>query len=680
MTSGLPTVNSTSSISPSATNVPSAVGHSVQQDQQQSDIFVAPFPRLGIRKKIASDIWSAALQEWCALTEYYVSRPETIPPVAIVQFLKSYVSLSRDEDETERSNYRSRQDRTAKDEPSNDPMERQLRRNVFILLSRFYHSQPASNLDMIWGFYRLYSRLNQSIMIEILRDYQIKVVPKLVALVLDRLNAGILSLEEIYALQVLFTDKGLARAWVTVKPWISELSEHLKSAARNDGVKNAATSDNVEQNPSSSELILRCAYLSLVSTANLIPETTVECLKYLLTNLPRPHQVTVGDLLPALVVSTNFIPKLRSTVASLESSGSVNQEDDNIRILNGILVSFDTIRLKIPREVVSEIERTFKRPNKQTKPAKGKQLSNNSIGSESIKNVRDIFPHLSADEVIRALKLNDNNPERAIIYLVDHDIVAPQEEPQETSEPSGPDISISVPVPDRFVDLTKELSKISIGKSSSVTADEMLTHVPREADKKKIIDSLRLMYDEDDDERDDTYDDVDASTLGLDSTLDEAASLVSQEDPNERILWHLYNTKKSAFTTNDRKSRQRVDLKSMTGWTDEQIEGWARMIDRDARLRRRLETTYEFKGNHPPAVPDIAAAESRNRGEDENEQERSSTTNFQHGGRHPPEGSSGRGRGNDGRGRGRGSKTSGRVNHGRKEGHARKMRRGMSDI
>ncbi|KAI0631281.1 hypothetical protein C8Q77DRAFT_1219404 [Trametes polyzona] len=125
-----------------------------------------------------------------------------------------------------------------------------------------------------------------------------------------------------------------------------------------------------------------------------------------------------------------------------------------------------------------------------------------------------------------------------------------------------------------------------------------------------------------------------------------------------------------------RRSKARADLKAQTGMTDEQIEGWKIMLERDPKKKERMLAKHEFSGNKPLAPPpDGGQAGSSSRGG-------ASGSQGQRG--------RGRGRGRGGRGRGGGGGGGGgessdrawkdknkasRANHNRKRGHDKKMAR-----
>ncbi|RXW22893.1 hypothetical protein EST38_g2941 [Candolleomyces aberdarensis] len=162
------------------------------------------------------------------------------------------------------------------------------------------------------------------------------------------------------------------------------------------------------------------------------------------------------------------------------------------------------------------------------------------------------------------------------------------------------------------------------------------------------------------------------------------------QDPNNMktivaILGQTYISDPSVFTRDaaTRRSKARADLKARTGWADEQIEGWAVMLERDPKKKDKLLQKHEFRGNRSasPAPQANIPGPSNHHGDG------------QRGGRGGGRGrggggGGGRGRGGGGRGgnqaggSGRGGdraykdrNKSSHANHDRKRGHDKKMAR-----
>lgn len=198
-------------------------------------------------------------------------------------------------------------------------------------------------------------------------------------------------------------------------------------------------------------------------------------------------------------------------------------------------------------------------------------------------------------------------------------------------------------------------------------------------------------FDADDDERDDTYDvedvggTIDAAIPGSDE-LD-----VELRDHKDEALFSAWKTAPDTFgrDATTRRSTTRTALRLNTGLTDEAIEGWAIMLNRDPRMLRRLEAKFSaFTGGQREL--DSTSWKMEDRSSDEGD---SSLVGGSSRGLGPGRG---RGRGPSGRGRGRGGNVLGpsddkatqiarqrkdankssRANHNRRDQRARKVARG----
>ncbi|OJT07568.1 CUE domain-containing protein 3 [Trametes pubescens] len=172
--------------------------------------------------------------------------------------------------------------------------------------------------------------------------------------------------------------------------------------------------------------------------------------------------------------------------------------------------------------------------------------------------------------------------------------------------------------------------------------------------------------------------DGDASDDEEEDDDDDAEDAVEAPRTPEAILELAYIRDAKLFDRDGqaRRSKARADLKAQTGMTDEQIEGWRIMLERDPKKKERVLAKHEFSGNKPLASPPDGGQSSANsRGGGQGQRGR------------------GRGRGRGGRGRGGGGGGGGkeggegadrawkdknkasRGNHNRKRGHDKKMAR-----
>ncbi|KAF2211952.1 hypothetical protein CERZMDRAFT_41937 [Cercospora zeae-maydis SCOH1-5] len=325
-----------------------------------------------------------------------------------------------------------------------------------------------------------------------------------------------------------------------------------------------------------------------------------------------------------------------------------------------------------------------------------------------VTQVQDLFPDLGSGFVMRLLDEYGDDVEQVTAHLLDESLpphlasldrseegavggksqqyAIDQLIPRSTPPPPEPDL------PDRrnaYDDdeldrLDFDTSRLHIGKrNKSLSAED-------QPNKAAILSALAA-FDSDDDERDDTYDVEDVGGT-VDTTAPDGepgiAAKVTHEE-NDLALFTAYKSSPEMFgrSFDVRRGQARSALKTETGMSDEQIEGWAVMLQRDPKRLKRLEAqTGTFTGRQTELA---STAYHGSAGNTETEDSDAAP-----GGRG---GLPGRGRGNrGGRGKGRGGSVAGpssdpstanaqrkkeankssRANHNRRDGRARKMARG----
>lgn len=128
----------------------------------------------------------------------------------------------------------------------------------------------------------------------------------------------------------------------------------------------------------------------------------------------------------------------------------------------------------------------------------------------------------------------------------------------------------------------------------------------------------------------------------------------------------LYLASPATFARDQRKTAQRAELKKETQLSDEQIEGWARMLERNPRKDKILAKAGEFRGNR--VVVDASDAD------DSQAEGRGASGSEGPPGRGRVRGAPGGGRGRGGPGRGGGPKGGrGHQSDARRRGNDRKM-------
>lgn len=240
-----------------------------------------------------------------------------------------------------------------------------------------------------------------------------------------------------------------------------------------------------------------------------------------------------------------------------------------------------------------------------------------------ITQTQDLFPDLGSAFIMKLLDHYGDDIEQTTAHLLDDSLPAhlkaldrseeikAQPDLQDTSEiatelsPRYPFVQPSrrnVYDGDDFDRLAISPSQIHQGtKNLNTTADTMLQDRSAAPNKAAILSALAA-FDSDDDERDDTYDVEDvggAIDQAIPSNEDEDADF---RDNDEQALFSAYRMSPELFgrDANTRRGKARANFKNETGMTDEAIEGWAVMIERDPRRLGRLEAKYStFTGVQP---------------------------------------------------------------------------------
>lgn len=215
------------------------------------------------------------------------------------------------------------------------------------------------------------------------------------------------------------------------------------------------------------------------------------------------------------------------------------------------------------------------------------------VKEEDISQLREIFPNLTAFQCSQLLKRYDGNVELAINALFENPSIAESistEEKEEELKKSRQNDQID-----------KDIDNI-VMKPVKKPSEKHTKHVPDELKNKTMSWALKLMYERDEDEPDDTYDDAEAIhtsdrlDVGDDDEDGEGAG-ISHMDQIQGYLWGLLKQDKTLFERSKRGTKVRQEMRKKTTWADEQIEGWARMLERSPQRARILEERFMFKGN-----------------------------------------------------------------------------------
>lgn len=156
------------------------------------------------------------------------------------------------------------------------------------------------------------------------------------------------------------------------------------------------------------------------------------------------------------------------------------------------------------------------------------------------------------------------------------------------------------------LDRVVEIQKIYRGKKGYASADAMLEDKLFVREHKQMI--MDSVFVNDEDEKDDTYEEAGSS----DGEVREECRM----NRVDGILYTTYIVSPEVFnrTMEARRSCGRKELQASTGLSDEQIECWKMMLDRNPRQAEKYEEMYGFSGNE--ALPSSKWSSDQNRGFD----------------------------------------------------------------
>ncbi|KAK0666637.1 hypothetical protein QBC41DRAFT_366769 [Cercophora samala] len=431
------------------------------------------------------------------------------------------------------------------------------------------------------------------------------------------------------------------------------------------------------------------------------------------------------------------------TAADTHKSGPLNVNDSLVAelvtstpLLQQLSRKLDPNTSSRTTSVISSLA-TFKKPTSSTLfPPKPKRLIKRKIDKgkslalpgddqdqdqeihihrlSSISQIQDLFPELGSGFISKLLDEYHDSTEQVIAHLLEGSLP-----PHLSSLDRSEDLSPVKPPPRRHSSLiprpTPPVSPIlppTIPPSSSsddddlalltgtlhlgkkpATADTLLRDTTTRPNKTAILSALAA-FDSDDDERDDTYDAADVGGT-VDNTTPGGDDEILPPDGAEALLFRTHQSNPALFSR-ERQSRQdaaRAKLRQETGMSDEQIEGWAVVLRRDANLQKRLQRRYgEWSGEQVELQRTGWVAGE----EDADGDDGPSRGGFRGGGRGRGGGGGGGNRGRGGRGGGgRGGAQQGesgpqddaarrrkeankgsRANHNRRDQRAKKMARG----
>lgn len=210
-----------------------------------------------------------------------------------------------------------------------------------------------------------------------------------------------------------------------------------------------------------------------------------------------------------------------------------------------------------------------------------------------IQNIESFFPQLSVAQIKTLLVDHNNDVEKIINYLLENsgEINSIKKfkdiKQRQNSRKSKASNIVNMKLNDKEV-------QVQFGKKEEATSFDSLDNDNQQTLKSKTLQTLALLYDPNEDEPDDTYA---SNEITSGENQQQQQQQQQQINKTENALFAVYKFNRDALTVDARKSDQRNNLKREIGWSDAQIEGWARMIDKNPRRFRELEERSVIDGS-----------------------------------------------------------------------------------
>ncbi|KAK5132970.1 hypothetical protein LTR08_008333 [Meristemomyces frigidus] len=643
-----------------------------------SSIPLAPIPPASIRLSIAPLEWEASLEAWLTLAELQLRLPPNQYSTAVSSgghlplFLASF--------------YRETANAGPGDGTLSSQQALKLRKLCFVLFDRAVHEVDALPDLLVSDFLsnfchaHLRSTALARLMDHLWKRHSNTLEPVLrkrketLTKGLESPNPALAVTELAFLAPILRSSADIGSFFITGFDFLDALSMAYGKLVETEQLKP----------------IVSIAYLGLTATLNTEPPNASLLSDGLYSlKIQADKQSGVPSLLADLVTNTPMIAKLRRTVSGKGADR-----------LAKLLDTMETYRMP-------SIARPKKPVHRKVSKGKGKAVHANGElhmhRMSLVTQIQDLFPDLGAGFVMKLLDEYEDDVEQATAHLLDGSLPAHLQSLDRGEEASGMALSAqeriehlaprsTPPLPEPFVPerrnafdddelLAADASRLHLGKR-----DKRPQAAP--TNKAAILSALAA-FDADDDERDDTYDaeDVGGTVDSAHPDGEPAPSAKAMLEESEAALFSAFKASPEIFrrTFDARHAQPRMALKAETGMTDEAIEGWAIMLQREPRRLRDLEARLGAFDGRQSALATTAYRDSAPGTETEDSDAGPAGRG---GGR-------GRGRGG-GRGRGRGGSVAGpsgdadtvaaqrrkeagkgsRANHNRRNQRAKKMARG----
>ena len=639
---------------------------------------VAPIPTANLRLNLAPEEWEACLDAWISLTDLYLRLPTK-------QFSAAAANSAGSLAEFLSSFYHETTHFEAGDHTLNTPSTSRLRKLSFMLVHRLYLDiDPPTRLvdfEFMADFCHAHAR---STALSRLMDQLWKQREQELQKLMQKKKSAMLRAFDMPAERTGQSDlRQLASIMLACPP------AAVLFMTGSDFLDALVSTYGKLKSPEGSRNIAVATCLGLQSLVMVDPPNVSLLSDHLYSLKTQADSVGISrSLLAELVTNTPLISRLRRAVSGASAE----------RLLK-LLDALETYRS-------SSVARARNSARKKTGKGKAKISHANSEmhvhRMSMVTQVQDLFPDLGSGFVLKLLDEYDDDVEQVTAHVLDDSLPAHLRNADRTEEApvfdTTKDAKVeelaprSTPPPHSFI--PERHNVFDDDELDQLQVDSARLHIGKRKDQphdgqpnKAAILSALAAFDSDDDERDDTYDVEDVG-----GTVDTAhpggepgtSAKVTLEE-NDMALFTAFKSSPELFgrTFNVRKGQARQALKAETGMTDEAIEGWAIMLQRDPKRQWRLEAQYGSFDGKQSELSRTSYRESPGGTETEDSDVPAGRGGFR--GRD-------RGRGRGGRGgnaagppsdpntaeaqRKKEANKGGRANHNRRDQHAKKMARG----
>lgn len=238
------------------------------------------------------------------------------------------------------------------------------------------------------------------------------------------------------------------------------------------------------------------------------------------------------------------------------------------------------------------------------------------VNEKDVEFLLDMFPTLTPGKAKVALLKNERNADKVTGMLLDDPLMI-ESIPEELERPDEePPIQVSQE------ELRRGIERFQLNENETTTPVQKKEQPLSEDEIKKrtLSAALQMLYESDEDERDDTYDDQEHNTgVAFEeyehktSSKEKARLAVFEDDDDEstnregtpqnaianelektelNLFGYFKSSGESTFDRSGRKTKLRDEIKSVSKWSDEQIEGWFKMLKKSPKRFRLLEERF----------------------------------------------------------------------------------------